>query len=426
MIATEILNSRMGDAACQHGPGTAAHCKRVAAWCEELVRSLELPPGDGAALMEAARIHHQPNLIHGECFDRLVADIGIALSPDGVSNSGETSRLSDGILAAFSAPEGTHDDHCTALARILESANCLDEQLEFAPFEEDDIHEILNRPGSEEDRSAHSIAFAIRQLTKARRADLAGVLPKLPVYPAAAMRLYALLSQDDVSMFTLQQVANSDQVLAGKLVRAANSLHYSPVHPIRTVAQALSYVGLNDARRILVASSVQPLYTAPRTRKLWMHALEAAQVAERLASLAGRIDPGEAFLLGLLHDVGKLAISLLSTELNDALTRLSAGGCQISAAELVLCGFDHAEAGAEVLRHWNFAAELVSAVRHHHQPERSDSRLAAILYLTEFWIDSEEDLPSNSRLSRALSIANLTPEAFETARIEINSAFRSL
>ena len=55
------------------------------------------PTGDGTALMEAARIHHQPNRSMENVSTGCVADIGIALSPDGVSNSGETSRLSAGF-----------------------------------------------------------------------------------------------------------------------------------------------------------------------------------------------------------------------------------------------------------------------------------------------------------------------------------------
>jgi HD-like signal output (HDOD) protein len=87
---------------------------------------------------------------------------------------------------------------------------------------------------------------------------------------------------------------------------------------------------------------------------------------------------------------------------NESVERLISKGCQPAAAESVRCGFDHAEAGAEVLAHWKFEPELIEAVRYHHQPDRSNSAMCSILYLTEFWTDSEEDLPSNSRLTAAL------------------------
>ncbi|MBV8820582.1 MAG: HDOD domain-containing protein, partial [Acidobacteriaceae bacterium] len=138
------------------------------------------------------------------------------------------------------------------------------------------------------------------------------------------------------------------------------------------------------------------------------------------------IDPGEAFLLGLLHDIGKLALLLMPKGINSTLERLAARGCQISAAELVLCGFDHGDAGAEVLRHWKFADELIEAVEHHHEPERSEGPLASLLYLAEFWTDSDEDLPSNARLNYALKKCNLTAESMNAVKIEMNTAISNL
>jgi putative nucleotidyltransferase with HDIG domain len=331
------------------------------------------------------------------------------------------------VLASFRSRSVHRDDpRATALAQVLDMANCFDEQLEHAPFEQEGIEKILDQALEAQQQADEAVAFMLQKLRKCSRGDLSHVLPKLPVYPTIAMRLYRLLSSDEVSLRTLEGVAKTDQVIAGKLVKAANSVYYSPWQPIKSVSQAISYVGTEDSRRILLASSIQPLFAAPRLRRLWKHALEAAQVAERIAELSGKVDPAEAFLLGLLHDVGKLAISLLGKQVNDAIERLIEKGCQPATAELVLCGFDHAEAGCEVMRHWKFADDLVSAVQSHHQPERSESQMAAILYLTEFWTDSEEDLPSNVRLYSAMKLANLTPEALDAARMSLNDAIASL
>ena len=102
------------------------------------------------------------------------------------------------------------------------------------------------------------------------------------------MKLYGLLSSDEVSLPTLDRVAKSDQVIAGKMLQAANSAFYSPRQLIKTVSQAISYVGIEDARRILLASAVQPLFSSPRLRRIWKHAVEAAQVAEQIATMSNR------------------------------------------------------------------------------------------------------------------------------------------
>ena len=353
----------------------------------------------------------------------MLGDLGLA---EAVSNTQET-NLAERILNAFSQRGAATDDERAAdLAHIVYMANCFDEQLEFAPFEQDGIEKVLAPALGDHGRAEEAVSFVLRTLRKASLQDLTAVIPKLPVYPAIAMRLYRLLSNEEINLVSLESIARTDQVVAGKLVKAANSIRYSPWQPIRSVTQAISYVGTDDARRILLASSLQPLFAAPRVRQLWKHALEAAQVAEKIADLSGNVDPAEAFLLGLLHDVGKLAIALMSAEINAAVDRLIARECQPATAELVLCGFDHAEAGAEVLKHWRFAQECITAIQCHHQPERTDSRMASILYLTEFWTDSEEDLPSNARLTTALRIAGLTPEALESARMDLNEAISSL
>jgi putative nucleotidyltransferase with HDIG domain len=408
--------------------GTQAHCRRVAAWCDELARKLRLPVHEARALVEAAEQHHQPKPLGASSLCRLMGDLGLPASENGYEDAGPgKSRLTDRILNVFNSqrpePQG---DRISELARMLEAANCFDEQLEYAPFEHDGIEKVLNKAVDQRRQIEEAVGFVLQNLRRASRDDLTVILPKLPVYPAIAMRLYRLLAGNDVSLSALESIANTDQVVAGKLLKAANSVFYSPWQPIKSVAQAISYVGTRDARRILLASSIQPLFATPRLRKLWKHALEAAQVAERIAALSGKVDPGEAFLMGLLHDVGKLAVSMLSKEINEAVDRLIEKGCQPAVAELVLCGFDHAEAGAEVMRHWKFSEEVVQAVQYHHQPERTGSAMAAVLYLTEFWTDSEEDIPSNARLHTAMNLASLTPESLDASRVQFNNAMLSL
>ena len=88
--------------------------------------------------------------------------------------------------------------------------------------------------------------------------------------------------------------------------------------------------------------------------------------------LSSRIDPQEAFLLGLVHDIGRLSVTLMPEDVHEACERLIARGCQSILAELIVFGFDHAESGAEVLKVWNFTPEHIEAIRNHHQPERSE------------------------------------------------------
>lgn len=408
-------------------PGAQAHCKRVAAWCEELAIALDIPGNEASALQEAALMHHHPiAFLQGVGYSKLAGELGFfGVESPAVPRliSSDAEHILDAMLGRrrSTAPKRAHD-----LAHILEMANRFDEQLEFAPFESDSIERVLQRCLERHDQSDRAVQFVLRYLRKTKRTDLAQLMSKLPVYPAVAMKLYQTLSEDDVSLPALDKVAKSDQVIAGKMLQAANSAFYSPRQLIKTVSQAISYVGVEDSRRILLASAIQPLYSSARLRRIWKHAIEAAQVTEQIARMSGKVDPSEAFLIGLLHDVGKLAIALMPNELNSSLDRLAVKGCQPAVTEVVVCGFDHAEAGADILRHWKFSDELIAAIRFHHMPERTNSAMAAILYLTEYWTDAEEDIPSNTRLETAFQCAGITAADLSKTTFEFNEALEGL
>lgn len=395
--------------------GMEEHCRRVAAWCSELARAFELTSEESAALTGAALMHHRPDLQQHLAAPKLLAEMGLDVSNAYTDSADPGPELSSKVLDAFNGtlPNG-EPARVLELAGILEAANSLDEQLEFAPFANEDFQPVVQ--GVLQGRAPENeVGAAVQKLRYCSRVELAEGIGRLPDYPATAMKMHQLLADHNVNLRSLETIARTDQVIAARLIAVSNSALYSRKESIRHLCQAISFIGFAEARRVLLSVAIEPLFNEAKHGQLWKHSLETAQVAEQIAELVGNVDPAEAFLLGLLHDVGKLAISMLPREVTDAIDRLVQLGCQPAMAELVFCGFDHAEAGAEVLRAWNFSEEHVTAVRYHHQPERSMSPLAAVLYLTEFWTDSEEDLPSNARLCAALRITSLTPAVLDSA-----------
>ncbi len=341
-------------------PGRYAQTNRLTAWCAEIARAMHLSP-ESLKLLQMA--------------------------------------------ASGGSAEQHLQDHDQRLYSVLEHIRHFDEQLEYAPFEDEEIGTVLR---STIETGDPACLFVLGKLRVGSRADVEKLIPKLPVYPAVASRILDLLAEEDVSAPDLEKMAKLDAVLAGNLLNVANSAYFSPRQPIRGLTQAIAYLGLGRTRQSLVASSVQQLFTKSRMLSVWRHSLEAADVAERIAGGIPSVDPHEAFLLGLLHDVGRLLITSMPDEANASIHRLVANGCQPILAEMVICGFDHAEAGAEVLAKWNFPEEWRQAIRYHHQPERSKSVLSSLLYLTEFWVSAEEDLPSTFRFNSALERVGLS------------------
>ncbi len=401
-----------------------SHCLRVAAWAQELSRDLKLTAEEERSLEQAALLHHLPlEMLETETVDRITGDLWPRSPKYPAAATTEIPAKVRAILEALRRPPNSHRTEVRTLAitNVLETADLFDEQLEIAQFEGVAVKDVLENPSADPIVSA-----ALRVLRKSTREDLLALIPSLPVYPEVAVKALAMLAKPEVHLSELEQITKADQVLAGQLLQAANSAFYSPRFPMKTVRDAISYIGIDSARNILSAAAFRPLFKAPKMKKLWLHSIETAQVAERIAEMSSNIVPREAFLAGLVHDVGRLAISLLPPEASTAYERLTANGCEVTLAELVLFGFDHAEAGAKVLEIWRFPGEMVAAVRHHHNPDRMDSDLAALLYVAEFWSAADEDLPSNSILQTAVKKLGLTPEKIGEADLSRASVVQSL
>ena len=137
---------------------------------------------------------------------------------------------------------------------------------------------------------------------------------------------------------------------------------------------AIAYIGIDAAKRVVLAASARPLFASVELQGLWQHSVDVAVIAEQLAATAGMKDPSEAFVAGLIHDIGRLAVELAAADdFVIAHRRLAqASGC-VLLADLALTGQDHGAIGATVLGRMAPAGRVVEAMRYHHQPHLSGS-----------------------------------------------------
>jgi putative nucleotidyltransferase with HDIG domain len=200
----------------------------------------------------------------------------------------------------------------------------------------------------------------------------------------------------------LAELAGRDPVLAGKIIQAANSACFGRRAPARSILGAIAYIGSNDTRRLLMTLVLQQMFVSAKLMRLWRHSVQVAAYCESLARDKGLMPPDEALLLGLVHDVGMLAIQTQSRSALDAHARLCEHGCPVVQVEQLLFGEDHAEIGSRILASWQFPSEFVEAIRYHHRPADSGSLGAAALYAAEFRVEDDEELPSVRHLNCAL------------------------
>jgi putative nucleotidyltransferase with HDIG domain len=364
---------------------------------------------------QAALSHHEsPLLVDDEARRSLLNALHLK---EGGENP-PLAAVAPQLLKTLRGRKPSSDPGISRLAAVLEIADDFDQFFEAEPLGELD-------PGDTWTRSSVDTMMSYLQLTS--RADVGRVTERLPVFPLAATEVVRCVSNDNVSLSALSAAASKDPVLAGTLIKAANSSYYSPRQPIAKIQQAVSYIGLDATRKVLLAASLQPAFASRRSFELWNHSLEVAELAERGALFSHlTIDPSEAFLAGLVHDIGRLAFSIMPTDFLERFYRLTEKGCPPTQVEVCLSGVCHGEVGAETLQQWKFPPALVEAIRWHHRPERSTSELASLLYVCEFLSGSDEDLSSEVRLTTACKQAGLERDSLFEPQEKKTSCLASL
>jgi HD-like signal output (HDOD) protein len=368
-------------------PKTAAeaHCRRVAAWCCEIAVALDLPRAARARLTDAAMKHHDgPGA--GQAFGALLRDCmaDTDLPADPPARSPRIPEIGDPI------------------GRILEMADRFDEELEFAPYADASLIETL------ETTDSPAVRYVLPFLRKSSRAGLLKQVQRLPVCPSCALEAIHLIGSGEYSLETVESIAAKDPVLTGSVIQAANTAMHGRSEPVRELHRAIVRIGAAAAATTILAAALRPLLAVRGTGMLWRHSVESAYVAQRIAAATSHIDTGQAYVLGLLHDVGRLLLTMAPAEATSAHKRLVGAGVPDQVSEILTFGTDHADAGAGVLETWGLPPDFVQAVAFHHQPERVSCELASLLYLVEFWTGSEEDLPSQTRMYYALDRTGLS------------------
>lgn len=187
----------------------------------------------------------------------------------------------------------------------------------------------------------------------------------VPVLPALAHRVIDMASAPDVYAAKLAALVMKDQVLAGRVLQMANSASNSPMQSVTTVCDAVVRLGTAAVRNVVITVCLasrmhdREVYGS-RGAALVDHALGAAYLARVLAERA-RVPPDEAFLCGLLHDIGKLVV------LKQAHRHFRQTGQRVPEPVLDRALAErHAAMGSLALRAWQLPESLDEPVLFHH------------------------------------------------------------
>jgi putative nucleotidyltransferase with HDIG domain len=197
----------------------------------------------------------------------------------------------------------------------------------------------------------------------------------LPPIPQTAQKALAIIRDPGTNAADLAEILASDQVLAARVLRWANSAYYGMENRIVSVRQAIVILGMNVIQQLIMASSISdqmdqalPGYGLKRG-ELWHHALGTAVGAQLISKQYHLKIDQEAYYAGLLCDIGKLIFEKHLREIQwdgSEWERRS-----FLEMERAFFGIDHARLGAELARHWQLPEELVTAIAFHHEPQQA-------------------------------------------------------
>ncbi len=197
--------------------------------------------------------------------------------------------------------------------------------------------------------------------------EIASRAVKLYSRPTVAMELIRLADQPNVESSALKECIARDPALTCKVLRVVNSSLYGLHRPVGDLNQAIGLIGIKPLKLLALGFSLpDELFAEVAARELewyWTNTLTRAVAARLIAEQLWRQPGDEAFIAGLLQDIG---ILVLLHELGEPYAKFLAGiieeKCHLAALEQDTLGFDHSQLSAELLSRWQLPERLVEAI----------------------------------------------------------------
>lgn len=194
--------------------------------------------------------------------------------------------------------------------------------------------------------------------------------------PTVAQRVVQLAGDESSSAEDLYDVIRTDPALVARILRRLNSSYYGLSNRVADLQTAVSLLGFREIRNLALTVFVSRMAEerSPANgysrEAMWAHSVAVAATARLVSRVCGRSDPGEAYVGGLLHDIGLL---LLDQHLRKHFSRVveqideETPTCDV---EEKVFTFNHAELGAFVAKKWCFAEQISDCIEYHHHPHR--------------------------------------------------------
>ena len=204
--------------------------------------------------------------------------------------------------------------------------------------------------------------------------DRINSLQDLPSLPHILVKLMEACSDESGSLGDIATILSHDPSLCSKVLRLVNSAYYGLGSRVEGIDQAVAYLGTSAVKNIAVCSAVYQAFNSRKGDKafnlkvFWWHSLKCALLARIFAKEVAYGSPDEAFVAGLLHDIGKLVLWVNFSEKYTALIKKYVNRPEMLTAAESQLGATHSQIGAWLLDRWKFQSFVADSALYHHEP----------------------------------------------------------
>jgi diguanylate cyclase (GGDEF)-like protein len=260
---------------------------------------------------------------------------------------------------------------------------------------------------------------------------------ELPTLPTVASKLITLTSKEDTTLADIGDLVSQDISLSAKILKVSNSAFYSFPQQIGSIKQAVSILGMNAVRSLVLSFSFLTIKAGKSEsrfnfEKFWEKSLASAVTARLILKHVKGADTEEVFVSGLLQNLGELILARsFPEEYDKVLQAVEEHKQDIFEAEENIFGINHTVVGTEVAKGWGFPEALLVPIQNHHHPDQYTGNNASVrstiraVYLSDLLVnilysDKPETYHKKFR-KEAGKMLGLTSESIETILEQVHT-----
>jgi putative nucleotidyltransferase with HDIG domain len=244
--------------------------------------------------------------------------------------------------------------------------------------------------------------------------------------PTSVTRVLNAVDDQSTNAGFVGELLGLDHVLAARTLQAANSAYLGYGPSCSSLTDAVVRLGFKRVKNIVLGIvTSQALETALKgyqyaSTDLWNHSIAVATAAQWISRAISYENPEEAYVAGLIHDIGKTALNHIIVTVRSKFYEVKDGkNLPFYKVERIFFGLDHAFVGGMMAKKWNFPERLLLGIKHHHTPNESsdDGILASIVNIANAC-----NPYNNSKVNR-YGFDNIHPASFDILKLQKDKTY---